>query len=242
MELTIDELAREVDMTARNVRAYQSRGLIPAPHLRGRTGYYGSEHVERLRLVKELQGEGFNLEAIRRLLERQEGDPPQALDFARAVAAPFSDERPEIVDASAFTERWADQLTPELVARIRELDFVRELEDGRWEVRSPRLQRAAGELADLGVPLAVAVEIVAALRHHSEAVAKGYVDLFIERVWRPFEQAGEPEERWDEVRQALDRLRPLAAETLLAVFGLVMTEQVEQALTRELATLDRSAR
>ena len=125
------------------------------------------------------------------------------------------------------------------MARIREIGFVRPLDDGRWEVRSPRLQRAAGELADLGVPLAVAVEIVGALRHHSEAVAKTYVDLFIDRVWRPFNEAGEPEERWDEVRQALDRLRPLAAETLLAVFGLVMTDQVEQALTRELATLSR---
>src|SRR3712207_8756085 len=57
---------------------------------------------------------------------------------------------------------------------------------------------------------------------------------------RPFEQAGEPQERWDDVRHALDRLRPLAAETLVAVFGLVMTDEVEHALTRELGALGRS--
>jgi DNA-binding transcriptional MerR regulator len=239
-QMTIDELAREVGMTARNVRAYQSRGLISSPEVRGRTGYYGPEHVERLRLVKQLQGEGFNLEAIRRLLDTGTGEPlPDVLDFARAVAAPFSDERPLVVEASVFTDRWGDQLTPALVERIRELGFVRPLEDGRWEIRSPALQSAAGELADLGVPLEVAVEITAVLKHHADAVASAYVDLFIERVWRPFEQAGEPEDRWPEVRHALDRLRPLAAQTLNAVFGVVMTEQVEHALTRELAKLTR---
>ena len=32
--LTIDELAARVGMTARNIRAHQSRGLLPPPHLR----------------------------------------------------------------------------------------------------------------------------------------------------------------------------------------------------------------
>src|SRR3954469_6089843 len=53
-ELTIDELARAVGMTVRNVRAYASRGLMPPPRLVGRTGYYGEEHVTRLTLVREL--------------------------------------------------------------------------------------------------------------------------------------------------------------------------------------------
>ena len=58
-------------------------------------------------------------------------------------------------------------------------------------------------------------------------------------MWRPFEEAGEPEERWPEVREALERLRPLAAESLLAVFGLAMTAAVEQALERELSRIGR---
>ena len=42
--LTIDELARETGMTVRNIRAHQSRGLLPPPVVRARTGYYGPEH------------------------------------------------------------------------------------------------------------------------------------------------------------------------------------------------------
>ena len=68
-EHTIDELARETGMTVRNIRAHQSRGLLPPPEVRARTGYYGPEHVARLRLIQELQGNGYNLAAIKDLVD-----------------------------------------------------------------------------------------------------------------------------------------------------------------------------
>ena len=51
-ELTIDELAARVGMTVRNIRAHQSRGLVPPPRLVGRTGFYGAEHVRRLETIR----------------------------------------------------------------------------------------------------------------------------------------------------------------------------------------------
>jgi DNA-binding transcriptional MerR regulator len=68
--LTLDELTERTGVTARNVRFYASRGLVPAPLRRGRSGYYGPEHVARLELVRELQGHGFTLSAIERYVER----------------------------------------------------------------------------------------------------------------------------------------------------------------------------
>src|SRR3954469_24648416 len=126
--LTIDELAQRVGMTARNVRAYQSRGLIPPPRLKGRTGYYDEEHVARLELIRDLQAEGFNLESIKRILERAPGGSVgSVLDFTRAVAAPFGDERSQVVDAGVFVDRWGDELTPEVVSQAERLGLVREL-------------------------------------------------------------------------------------------------------------------
>ncbi len=104
--MTIDELARRTGMTVRNIRAHQSRGLVPPPEVRGRTGYYGSQHLERIELIKELQADGFNLEAIRRLLEGAGGSSREVLDFSRTLRAPFEDEEPEVVDADEMTERW----------------------------------------------------------------------------------------------------------------------------------------
>src|ERR671923_1650682 len=113
--MTIDELARRTGMTVRNIRAHQSRGLVPPPRVRGRTGYYGAEHVERIELIKELQADGFNLEAIRRLLESADGTTEEMLRFTRAVREPFQDEQPEILDADEMAERWGGRTDPALI-------------------------------------------------------------------------------------------------------------------------------
>ena len=239
--LTIDELAQRVGMTARNVRAYQSRGLIPPPTLKGRTGYYGDDHVARLELIRDLQAEGFNLESIKRILERAPGGSVgDVLDFTRAAAEPFSDERPEVADGALLAEQWGNELTPDLIRRIERNGFVRPLGDGLWEVRSPRLHRAAQQLFELGVPFAAGVDVMTTLKRHSEAIADKYVELFLDHVWRPFEEAGEPPEEFPRVREALERLRPLAGESLLAVFQVVMTDAVEAAVEREVTRLGES--
>jgi DNA-binding transcriptional MerR regulator len=239
-ELTIDELARRTGMTVRNIRAHQSRGLLPPPQVRGRTGYYGAEHVSRIELIREMQADGLNLEAIRRLLENVGDSSTEVLDFARALRAPFEDEQPEIVDPSELSHMWGDtEPDPALIRRAEKLGILRALPDGRVEVISPRLQRAGKELADLGVSAEVALDIVDKLRRHSQGVADAFVGLFVKEVWEPFDRAGRPEQDWPKVREALERLRPLASDALLAVFQTTMSEATEKATER---TLKRRAR
>ena len=98
-EMTIRQLAERTGMTVRNIRAHQTRGLLPPPTVRGRTGYYGEEHVARIELTREMQADGLNLEAIRRVLDSGDGSAAAIFDFTRALRAPFEDEAPEIVDA-----------------------------------------------------------------------------------------------------------------------------------------------
>ena len=74
--LTIGELAEAAGMTVRNVRNHAARGLLPPPRMVARTGYYGSEHLERLKLIRAMQAEGFNLEAIACLLGGPADAPP----------------------------------------------------------------------------------------------------------------------------------------------------------------------
>lgn len=236
-EMTIDELAQRVGMTVRNVRAHQSRGLLTPPRLRGRTGFYDEEHVARLELVKDLQAEGLNLEAIRAILDRTPGSSvAEILGFTRAVAEPFTDEQPEIHDAAELAARWGEEMTPDLVEKVIRLGLIRRVGEDKLEVMSPRLEHAAREIRELGIPAAAAVEVVTELRRHAESIAKVYVRLFIKHVLRPAQEEG-GQERWPELQDSLTRIRPLATEALVGVFGLVMTEQVEQALERELARM-----
>lgn len=233
-KMTIGELARRTGMTIRNIRAHQTRGLLPPPEVQGRTGFYNEDHVARIELTREMQAEGLNLEAIRRVLESSEGSR-EMVDFARAVRAPFEDETPEIFDADELAAAWGvERFDPKLLARVEALGVVRELPDGKFEVISPRLQSAGTALIELGVSPRAAVKTAEQLRDRSEAVARTFVELFVREIWEPFDKAGRPEDDWPKVREALDKMRPLASDALLAMFQITMGESTEKAGERTL--------
>jgi len=233
-EHTIDELARETGMTVRNIRAHQSRGLLPPPEVRARTGYYGPEHVARLRLIQELQGNGYNLAAIKDLVTRSSGSSQEALDFARALLAPFEDERPEVIDAAELAQRYGADTDGKLLTRVERLGILVPLGEGRYEVPSPTLLTAGETLLSLGIPLHKALDVIESVARHADSVAQAFVKLFLERVWKPFDKAGQPDTEWPAVLVALEQLRPLASEVFVAIFQQRMTQATEKAFGREL--------
>jgi DNA-binding transcriptional MerR regulator len=236
-QLTIDELARRIGMTVRNIRAHQSRGLLPAPEVRGRTGYYGPEHVARLQLIQEMQADGFNLELIRRLLDDAGGSGTEVLRLKHALARPFgAGEQAQPVNLLELAEEWGTaDLT--LLDRALKVGLVRQREDASFELTSPRLVAHGRELAKLGVSLARQLEVIGRVREQADRIAETYVELFLEAVWSPFEHAGQPRERWSDVHEALERLHPLAAESVVAIFGLAMSDAVEREFGRQLQRL-----
>ena len=233
--LTIDRLAQTTGLTVRNVRNYQSRGLLPPPEVRGRTGYYGPEHVARLQLIREMQAQGFNLVSIGHLLKGANRSGEDVLGFARAILRPFETETPEVIEGAELLQRLGGDVDPRLLRRAEKLRLVVPLGEGRYEVPSPALLRAGEEVVRLGVPLDAALTVVEQVKRHAEGVTRTFVELFLERIWKPFHDAGQPEAEWPAVRDALERLRPLAAGTLDAVFAQTMSQAVEVAFGKELA-------
>ena len=231
--LTIEQVAQETGMTVRNIRAHQSRGLLPPPEVRASTGYYGPEHVARLRLIQEMQADGYNLEAIKRLLSGAHGAAEQVLGFKRALTTPFETEEPAVVTEEELAKRFGDA-DPKALAKAEKLELVVPLGEGRYEVPSPSLLRAAEEVTGRGVSLAAALAVVEQLQRHSAGAARSFVKLFLDEVWKPFEEAGHPESRWAEVVESIERLRPLASEALIAVFQPAMTREVERAFGKAL--------
>lgn len=218
MELTIDELARETGMTARNIRSHATRGLLPPPEVRARTGYYGPEHVARLRLIRELQGNGYNLAGIKHLLSRTAG----AEDVLASLMAPYESETPEVVDEAELQARFGP-LRSKTAAKALKLGLVVPLGEGRYEVPSPALLRAGDALAGLGVPLERVLSMLESVARSTDAVAQQFVRLFMDSVWGA-----------DMPPDAVDRLRPLATEAVVALFHQGMTRRTEMALAREL--------
>jgi len=233
-EMTIRQLAERTGMTVRNIRAHQTRGLLPPPTVRGRTGYYGEEHVARIELTREMQADGLNLEAIRRVLDSGDGSAAAIFDFTRALRTPFEDEAPEIVDADELTAVWGDAADSKLRRRAEKLGIFRSLPDGRIEVISPQMLRAAAELAALGIGPEGALVTAEKLRRQADGVARAFVELFVKEVWQPFDRAGRPERDWPKMSEALERMRPLAAGALLATFQIAMADAVEKESERTL--------
>lgn len=232
--LTIDELARRTDITVRNVRAYQSRGLLPPPEVRARTGYYGPEHMARLRLIREMQAEGYNLKAIDRLLQAADGAGEQILDYERAVLTSFVVEEPEFATAEELEERLGGPFDEKTMRKAQKLGLVRPLGKDRFEIPSPTLLRAGEELLSLGIPLSHALAVGEKIQRHTQAIAQAFVRLYVQDVIGGVEPTQRSPQEWERLRAALERLRPLAAEALTAGFHQAMSNVVERELNRDL--------
>jgi len=227
-ELTVEQLAYETGMSVRNIRNHQSRGLLPPPEVRARIGYYGPEHVARLRLIQELQADGLNLTAIARIIGEHGASADRFVGLRRAVTAPFETESPEVLTPEELGERFG-AVDPRLLRKAQKLGLLVPVGDGRFEAPSPALLRAAEEVLQRGVPLAAALAVVGKIRRSAESTSRAFVQLFLDELWKPFDEAGRPAERWPEITESIERLRPLASEALLAMFKQTMTAEVEDA-------------
>src|SRR5438876_8935485 len=232
-ELTIEQLAAEVGMSVRNIRNHHTRGLLPAPEVRARVGYYNADHVARLRLIQDLQADGFNLAAIERLLSGSEGLAARLLGLRRAVTAPFEPEAPEVITAAELEQRFG-RVDAKDAERVRRLGLLVPLGDGRFEVPSPALLGAAEQVLELGIPLQAALALVERVRRDCDSISRAFTKLFLRELWEPFEREGQPDARWDELIEAVASLRPLASEALLALFKQTMTNQLEGAFGKVL--------
>lgn len=153
--LTLGELAEHVDMTPRNVRAYQQRGLLPATRRDGRRLSYGWEHVSRLRLIRALHARGLSLRVIEDLVHRGVAEAELARLNEEVMAEQQQPVRVPIGEISLDVLR-ADN--PQAVADLVEAGVVH-VESGQLVASSAGLG-VAGALLSHGMDLATICQIV----------------------------------------------------------------------------------
>ncbi len=230
-DLTIEQLAAETGMTVRNIRAHQARGLLAPPEVRLRVGYYGPEHVAQLRLIQELQEDGFNLAGIKRLVDDGQATAQRLARFRQALTEPPNAELPQTLTVAELGRRFrvgAEQ-APQVLARAERLGVLVPAGEDRYEVPSPSLLEVAEQVVARGISLGGALAVFEQIEVHCDAVSAAFVALFMAEVWEPFQAAGMPTERWPEIDESIERLRPLATDALLAIFGQRMSAQIESA-------------
>lgn len=243
-DLTIEQLAAQTGMSVRNIRAHQARGLLAPPEVRMRVGYYGPEHVAQLRQIRELQDEGFNLNGIKRLLDDSDGTAERMQRFKQALtSAPYDEPAGSVTTAELGRKfRVGADAAAGVLGKAAQLGVL--VPDGGegYKVPSPSLLAVAEEVVARGIPVDSALDVFEQLKRHCDAVAHAFVRLFVRDVWGPFQQAGMPPEQWPQIDEAIDRLRPLASDALMAIFQQRMRTQIESAfgeLTTRLTAEER---
>lgn len=132
---TIDDLAREVGMTVRNLREWRTLGLLPRAEMRGRVGFYDAAVVERVHRIKDLHAQGFTLDLIRRMMETGGDSADEVMRFAEALRAPFrtAGPSPEEIAATLNAIGMSEAEAEAVTAQVREhADRIAELFEAVW--------------------------------------------------------------------------------------------------------------
>ncbi|HEY2161761.1 MAG TPA: MerR family transcriptional regulator [Solirubrobacteraceae bacterium] len=233
-QLTIEQLAAETGMSVRNIRSHQARGLLAPPEVRARVGYYGPEHVAQLRLIRDLQEEGFNLGGIKRLLADTHGTAERLLRVRQSLTTTDETAPTETLSAVELGRRFRIEDPAEgreLLSRAIKLGVLIPVGGDSYEAPHPSLLAVADEAVKSGIPLHAALSVIAEINRHCESVSRSFVKLFISEVWKPFAQADMPTDRWPEIEDAIDRLRPAASGAVIAIFQRTLSTEIEGAFT-----------
>jgi len=228
MKFRVEQLAAACEVSVDTVRYYQSRGLLPQPDREGRVAWYGAEHAERIRRIRDLQARGLTLAAIGRVVRGELG--PADADLAAAVAAARGVDDPSLLSLEAFS---AASGVPASLIQAVEREGIRIARDvdgePRYTASDIELVRTALKLLEFGLPLGdllgLAREADGALR----ALAERAVDLFDDHVRRPIrDTAGDAGRAADQTVEAFRELLPAVTELVSRHFRRVLLEAAEE--------------
>lgn len=212
--LTLDQLTERVDMSVRNVRFYTSKGLVPPPLRRGRSGYYTSDHVARLQLVQELQGHGFTLSAIERYVAGIPADAtPEDIALHRTMLAPWMADSREELGRAELERRAGRTLDAHALETLEALGVVHP-SGRRYQVSMSQLGVGLG-LLDLGYPIEAARAAAEVYAVHGRAIAEELYELFRTEVWPIYKEQGVSPER---IQEVVERLKPLSIASLVQAY------------------------
>jgi DNA-binding transcriptional MerR regulator len=225
---TVDELARATGLNTSTIRLYRHRGLLPAPKMEGRIGYFDDGHVARLRLIAELRERGFSLAAIKDLVDTWESghDLDEVLGMERALARP--------ADVDTLSRAQLEQRFPELAAdhdllrRLEQMRVAMPRDDGDYDVSRGFLQTSA-VLASLGIPLVVMLDEFEPVGEFARAQAERFVSLFERYVLSAVDEVDPAA-----MAKVIEALRAAGVDVVAAALAIAIDEAAAGAVARHL--------
>lgn len=247
--MTVEELSARTGVSVRNIRAYQTAGLMPPPRLQGRLGLYDPEHQGKLELIRDLRQQGFRLDAIKGMLEKT---PEGAWSEYSLISELFSTtfftvEAPKRKAINEMAANWDTKATPAQKERLAHNGLYRPVGEDEVEMLSPALERIGIQLAEMNVPLDTVLDLQDELIKHTRAIAKAYVEqLFLELLktitnsqattghhGTPTAKMAPDPNVIGAMKGLFERLRPLAIGSVSAAFPVVLQQEFDRAIQKQ---------
>jgi DNA-binding transcriptional MerR regulator len=232
--MTIDELARRVDMTARNIREWQTNGLLPPPQRRGRIGIYTDDHISHIERIKSLRVQGFPLDVIRRILDQSGESAPEVRRLASEVLSPAN------LTGSMEVKRadLAEQFGVEAEQYLADCGLIDVVDDELLVITDTRTFDYIEKLIAIGLPVDKVARALSHMTNHHIASMQAFVDLYRDEIWEPFLRAGLPIDDWPAIADKTIQLRSLGIGLGMQAFRRATDKVAGKIATEEAAKMD----
>jgi DNA-binding transcriptional MerR regulator len=237
-EFTIDELAARAHMTVRNVRAYAGRGLIAAPRLEGRTGYYSRAHLQRLQLIRELLERGFTLAAVEKaVLGAPTAAAGRALELITLLELPQEEGEAEVMSRDSLAALAGVPRNDSLIDSMVAFGLVEWLDDDHDRVRllEPATVRAGAAAVSIGLDADTVIGLFPMLQSHLRTIADTFVREVSAEIVQPFVDADLPDDQWAKVLATIENLLPIASQVTLGIFRSQLRQSIDAELGATIA-------
>jgi DNA-binding transcriptional MerR regulator len=231
----IDDLARASNVTVRNIRAYQERGLLPPPRREGRVAIFDESHLSRLKIITSMLERGYTSGHITEMLGAWERgqDLADVLGLERALVPPRLEDPPQTM---TLAEVRALAVDTDALQRYIEAGLV-EVKGAKALVRRPGLLRAFAEMRGFGMPAEALVRLHTEVAERVDGITRALVDEAVRQVGDRFLDDADPSSaEVGELVATLTRFRELATSTVLGTFAESMERTIEDLLADYLAS------
>jgi DNA-binding transcriptional MerR regulator len=234
----IDDLARASNVTVRNIRAYQERGLLHAPRREGRVAIFDDSHLSRLKIITSMLERGYTTAHITEMLTAWEG----GLEIADVLGLESALVPPRVEDpATTMTLAEVRALTGDKEALQRYIDVgLVEIKGASALVKRPDLLRAFGEMRGFGMPIEALVKLHSEVSMAVDDIAAALVNEAVRQVGDRFLGAEPSGAEVGELVSTLTRFRELAMSTVVATLSESMERTIEDLLAAYLAQTIRT--
>jgi len=227
-EYRINELADVSGVSVRNIRVYQDRGLLPAPEVRGRTGWYSEEHLVRLKLIARLLDRGYTFATISELLMaaqhgmkvehmlRSAPKPGRLRNFRRAATITIAELRKSL----GATDR--------AIGLSQKLGLL--AKDGaHYAVHNPELLEGAEALVKRGIEIEELLDRWVRVEDDLSDVAASFVSIITDRFFDE-NLPNLSEKSMADLADLIQTVRPMAYQIVESTFSKALDAEISRAI------------